>query len=137
MKIGIDIGGSHIAMATVTEDGKIAKKISEDIKYTITDKEIVNFVDNGVRNLIKDADIDGIGIAAPGNTDGSRIYNLVNLEVDEVDFRKIGDKYNLEIKSINDGKAAAIAEKTYGSLKGIKDCIFLCLGTGIGSRSFY
>lgn len=31
----------------------------------------------------------------------------------------------------NDGKAAALCEKNYGSLVGFDDAIFLCLGTGI------
>ena len=31
MKIGIDIGGSHIGVALVNEDGEIVKKIEQDI----------------------------------------------------------------------------------------------------------
>ncbi len=37
----------------------------------------------------------------------------------------------------NDAKCAGLAEKTYGSLKKYKDCVFLCLGTGIGGSVFY
>ncbi|MBR1802480.1 MAG: ROK family protein [Clostridia bacterium] len=36
----------------------------------------------------------------------------------------------------NDAKCAAIAEKTYGALKKYEDCVFLCLGTGIGASVF-
>ena len=32
MKIGIDIGGSHIAVALVSEDGKVIKKGEQDIR---------------------------------------------------------------------------------------------------------
>ena len=41
---------------------------------------------------------------------------------------------NIIIK--NDGKCAAIAEKKYGSMKEFDDCVFLCLGTGIGGAAF-
>lgn len=36
----------------------------------------------------------------------------------------------------NDAKCAAICEKEYGSLKEYEDCIFICLGTGIGGAVF-
>ena len=40
------------------------------------------------------------------------------------------------IKIRNDAKCAALAEKKYGALKNYKDCIFLCIGTGIGGAAF-
>ena len=36
----------------------------------------------------------------------------------------------------NDAKSAAMCEKQYGSLKKYDDCIFMCLGTGIGGAVF-
>lgn len=36
----------------------------------------------------------------------------------------------------NDGKCAALAEKFKGSLKEYDDCVFLCIGTGIGGAAF-
>ena len=38
---------------------------------------------------------------------------------------------------MNDAKCAALAEKKWGSLKEHDDCIFLCLGTGVGGAAFY
>ena len=37
----------------------------------------------------------------------------------------------------NDAKCAAMCEKEYGSLAHYNDCIFLCLGTGIGRSCIY
>lgn len=137
MKIGIDIGGSHIAVGIVNKEGKILEKIEQDIKEIDKTKEyIVDYVDNAIAKLSKNGVVEHIGIAAPGNPKGTKITNLVNLGMDEIDFKQIEEKYNVKIKSINDGKAAAIAEKEYGSMKGYKDCAFLCLGTGIGGGIF-
>lgn len=36
----------------------------------------------------------------------------------------------------NDAKCAALAEKNYGSMKKYDDCVFLCIGTGIGGAAF-
>lgn len=37
----------------------------------------------------------------------------------------------------NDAKCAALCEKEYGSLIHYDDCIFFCLGTGIGRSCIY
>lgn len=137
MKIGIDIGGSHIAIALVDEKGNIIGKIEQDIqKHENMEEYIVNYVDRSLEELSKIANISYIGIAAPGNPKGNIITNLVNLGITKINFSKIEEKYHLKIKSINDAKAAALAEKKYGEMKEYKDGVFLCLGTGIGGAVF-
>lgn len=42
----------------------------------------------------------------------------------------------IKVKIRNDAKCCALAEKKYGSLKDYKDCVFLCIGTGIGGAVF-
>ena len=57
MKIGIDIGGSHIAIATINRSGQIVEKIEENIeaKEDIS-QYIVNYVDKGIEKLSKNAE---------------------------------------------------------------------------------
>ena len=43
----------------------------------------------------------------------------------------------MKVKVMNDAKCAALAEKKWGSLKDYDDCIFMCLGTGIGGAAFF
>ena len=137
MKIGIDIGGSHIAIGLVNEQGKIIDKIEEElVERENIAQYIVDYVDKAIEKLTKNVDIQGIGIAAPGNPKGLIITNLVNLKIDCIDFKKLEEKYHVKVKSINDAKAAALAEKEYGAMKEYKDCVFLCLGTGIGGAIF-
>lgn len=137
MKIGIDMGGSHIAIATVNEEGRIVEKVEQDLlKDQKNTQYILNYVDKAIEKLSKTANINEIGIACPGNAKGSKIQNLVNLSISEIDFKELETKYQVRIKSINDAKAAAIAEKAYGVLNTSKDGVFLCLGTGIGGAVF-
>jgi len=137
MKVGIDIGGSHIAVGIVDKHGNVLEKIETDInKCENICEYIVNYVDSAISKLSKDGDIEHIGIVSPGNPKGSKIYNLVNLGIKEIDFKSLEEKYGITIKSINDAKAAAIAEKTYGNMNGYQDSAFLCLGTGIGGAIF-
>ena len=137
MKIGIDIGGSHIAVGLVDNEGKIIQKIERNIeKQENIEEYVVNYVDKAIEKIIQTANIKRIGIAAPGNPNGTIITNLVNLGTKKIDFKILEEKYNVKIQSINDGKAAAIAEKQYGAMRDHKDCVFLCLGTGIGGAVF-
>lgn len=137
MKIGIDIGGSHIAIGLVNDEGKIIEKIEQDIeKQENMEEYVVNYVDKAIEKMTKNVDIDGIGIATPGNPNGTVITNLVNLGIEKIDFKILEEKYNVNVQSINDGKAAGLAEKQYGAMKEYKDGVFLCLGTGIGGAVF-
>ncbi len=42
----------------------------------------------------------------------------------------------MKVKIRNDAKCCGLAEKKYGSLKKYKDCLFICIGTGIGGAAF-
>lgn len=137
MRIGVDIGGSHIAVAAINENGEIIEKIEQDIvKQENISQYILDYVDTSIRKLRRNGNIEEIGIVAPGNAKETSMANLVNLKIDKIDFKTIEEKYEVPLKTMNDAKAAAIAEKEYGSLKGKKDCVFLCLGTGIGGAVF-
>jgi glucokinase len=78
-----------------------------------------------------------IGISATGSPKDGKLRNLVNLGIKEFDIKsKLEEIYDTEIKIKNDGKCAGLAEKKYGNLKEYKDCVFLCIGTGVGSSVF-
>lgn len=48
----------------------------------------------------------------------------------------IKERINVEAFTRNDGICAGIAEKEYGALKGCKNGIFMCIGTGVGGACF-
>lgn len=66
------------------------------------------------------------------------IIKAENLGITNFDIIERLKKYfnytNMHIR--NDAKCAALCEKEYGALKYYDDCIFFCLGTGIGSAVF-
>ena len=136
MKIGIDLGGSHIGIAIV-DDGRIIHKKEVDINYEENIKsKIEKYLEKEIEKILKEYSIDLIGIAAPGNPEDNKIKNIVNLKIEEIDLGKIFEKYNIKLKMQNDAKAAGMSEKRYGTLKEYKDAVFLCLGTGIGAAIF-
>lgn len=138
MKIGIDIGGSHIGIGLLTDENKIVSKLEKDLSYeTDARKVVLEYLDKNIEKLKLENDIKTIGIVTPGNIKENLITNLVNLGLDELDLTPIINRNNnIPIKIKNDSKAAALAENEYGSLREYKDSVFLCLGTGIGSAVF-
>lgn len=139
MKIGIDLGGSHIGIALIKDDNVIIEKFEMDIeKNENISSEILAIIDYYISKLKENNNIELIGIASPGNPNNEdlSISNIVNLDIEKLEFKSILEKYNIPIKLKNDSKAAGLAEFKFGSLREYNDAVFLCLGTGIGSAVF-
>ena len=136
MKIGIDLGGSHIAIGVVNNKGriieKIEKRILENEKKEIK-KTIESYIFENVKLLAKKYKIAEIGIAIPGTVTNNQILKSVNLGLKDYNIvQNLSKKIKLPIKIKNDAKCAALAENKYGCLKNYNRSIFLTLGTGIG-----
>lgn len=140
MKIGIDLGGSHIAIGVIDNKGFIVEKIEKrlmskekkDIKNSI-EKYIVQ----NIKEFAKKYMITEVGIAIPGTVDNNtyEIINSVNLGISNYKLVDILNKkiaLPIKIRLRNDAKCAALAENKIGALKDYKRSIFLTLGTGIG-----
>lgn len=136
MKIGIDLGGSHISIGVVDKDGKILDKRDKHlrgiakrlIKPTIEETIISN-----IKEYQKNYKITEIGIAVPGSVKNDKILKSVNLGLKDYDLVGVIKKeIDLPIKIRNDAKCAALAESKYGALKKYNRVLFMTLGTGIG-----
>lgn len=143
MKIGIDIGGSHIGIGLVEEYNLID---TVDKFFSVEDrKDIQNAILRNIDELLKELlnrnnifiqSIEKIGVASPGTITNGKITSW-NLGLKNFDLKsKLEEKYNLEVKVRNDGKCAAIVEKVYGAMKYYDDCLFINIGTGIGGAAF-
>ena len=90
-----------------------------------------------VRGGISENDIELVGIASPGLIDSRSIVKASNLSLENFCItEELENRLKMKVKIRNDAKCCALAEKKYGSLKKYKDCIFLCIGTGIGGAAF-
>ena len=144
MKIGVDLGGSHVGIGLVEEDRIISIKDKiftrqdrVDIETTIVES-IVNLIDELLKeNSMTISDIESIGIASPGTISNGVIVKAGNLSLKDFKLvERLTKYYTIPIHMRNDGKCAALAEKVYGSMKEYDDCLFLNIGTGIGGAVF-
>ena len=135
-KIGIDLGGSHIAIGVIDKNGKILEKTEKRLKGIITTevkKVIEETIFETVEKYRKEYEIEEIGIAIPGTVNKTEVIKSVNLGLKNYKIVEIlNKKINIPIKIKNDAKSAAIAESKFGAVKGYNRVLFLTLGTGIG-----
>ena len=140
MKIGIDIGGSHIAIGVINSNGiiveKSEKRLTEIEKQDII-KSIEDYIIMNSKKFIEKYEIESLGIAMPGTAINGVVLTSGNIGIKDYNMAdRLKNKIKLPINIRNDAKCAAIAENKYGSLKGYDRSIFLTLGTGIGGAAF-
>lgn len=141
MKIGIDLGGSHIAVGIVSDEGRLLSKIEKDLNVIGNEKELL--IRDTMISLINDVTkrinipiflIEQIGIGIPGEVKENKIKKCTKFGIYDWDLAgELEDFYKIKVTLSNDGYLAAIAEKKYGSLQDADNAMFLCIGTGIGS----
>lgn len=134
MKIGIDIGGSHIGMGLVDNNGSILLKEEKFIKDKTNIKEqIEEFIIKNVEKMLLNNEIESIGIAIPGTVTENTVIKAVNLGIENYNLASnLENKLKIKVKLKNDAKCAALAEYKYGELTPFENSIFLCIGTGVG-----
>ncbi len=140
-RIGIDLGGTNVAVGIVDSENKIVIKgsVPTDAKrhpdYIIKDMAYL------CERLLKDANvllcqIEMIGIASPGAVDSANGIITYAGNINMIDY-PIAQKLKeyLDVKRIyveNDANAAAMGEAVAGSGKGVNSFVMVTLGTGVG-----
>lgn len=137
--IGIDLGGTNIAVGLVDENSKI---VHSDSVPTLKERhwsEIIRDMADLALKVVADSghtldEIKAVGIGCPGSIDkanGMVVYSN-NIVMDHVpmaeEIRKYIDK---PVFLENDANAAALGEYAiYG--EGVDSFVFMTLGTGVG-----
>ena len=105
MKIGIDLGGSHIGIGVVDTDGNIVEKfekriVSKDRKNV--KKVIEEYIIEKSNLLLEKYKISSIGIAVPGTVQKDVIIKSVNFDLENYKLvERLKQVLNIEIKLKN------------------------------------
>lgn len=139
MNIGIDIGGSHIAVGLVDNENKII--IKKEHNWAYEEKiDLLKSIEDYSRKFIKEIiqennNIEKIGIGFPA---ANIVDGVVTKHGKTIDLPKLlSEEFNIPTFLKNDVKCSALCEKSIGSLKEYDNCLFMTLGTGIGGAYFY
>ena len=123
--LGVDIGGTKVAVGLVDPDGKILKQGRKPMMATGTAEAALQAVTDAIDSLSSSASggvFQSIGICAPGPLDPKTgvVLNPPNLTC----WRnfpladRIASKYRVPVKVDNDANAAALAETRWGAARG-------------------
>jgi len=139
--IGIDLGGTNIALGIVGEDKKIKEQMSVPVLAERAAKEGIQDIIFAVYKLLSQSnlslnEIETIGIGVPGtaNKETGVLEYANNLNMDGEPFIALLEKeFHKKILFDNDGNAAAWGEYLAGVGQGVSSFMMVTLGTGVGA----
>ncbi|HTS38284.1 MAG TPA: ROK family protein [Candidatus Solibacter sp.] len=134
--MGVDIGGTKVAVGLVDPAGKIVSQSRAPMVANSTPDAGLQAVLGAIQSLWSDQ-VASIGICAPGPLDPKTgvVLNPPNVPCWR-NFplaEKIAVHYRVPVKLDNDGNAAALAETKWGAARGYRFVFYATVGTGIGS----
>jgi glucokinase len=133
--LGVDLGGTKIAIAAVQE-GRIIEKTTISTPKDGYASVFAAIVEEGTALLAKVGPVAGIGVGVPGPIDfkkGEVVFapNIPGFEHAPV-RAALSAGFGREIELENDANAAALAEHLYGAGFGAESSVFITVSTGVG-----
>ena len=138
--VGIDLGGTFVKFALVSELGEILYDDKLPIGSSSKRDDILNTLHQAIQLTCEKAELQqlelsGIGIGSPGIIcDGVVVGGADNLDGwENIQLASIfSEAFHLPVFADNDANVMGLAEVAYGAAKGCTDVVFITVGTGIG-----
>ncbi len=133
--IGVDMGGTKIAFAAVDREGNILAAHTEPTLSAEGVAAVIGRIVSGVEKVAQGFEVVGIGIGCPGPVVNGVSLQAVNLGWRDVPLvALVRERLALDVPvwAENDVNAGAIAEGVFGAGRGVRDFVFLAIGTGLG-----
>lgn len=140
MYVGVDLGGTNIAVGLVDENSILKYHKSTPTRAERGSKEVIKDIIKLINETIRDYGINketvkAIGIGVPGIAEpnsGEVIY-CVNLGWNNVPLKQDLEKeLNIPVFVDNDATVAGLAEYKIGTMRNCESGVFITLGTGVG-----
>lgn len=140
-RIGVDLGGTNIAVGVVDEQYKIIGRGKVKTNAPRPAEQIFDDIAKAINLAVEDAgismdDVSAIGVGTPGsvNKESGLIEFSNNLEFDHVPAKEmLESRTGKPCVFENDANAAALGEAYAGAGNGVKNLVAVTLGTGVGS----
>ncbi|WP_077328608.1 ROK family protein [Virgibacillus siamensis] len=143
--IGVDIGGTKVAVAIVDQIGSIVKHRIIPTDLSIPPEQMIKRIIQVVNEVLRDDRfshdvITGIGVGVPGPLDSRN--GMVTCPPNLATWRDVPIKQIMEadlpytVQLENDANAATLAEKWLGAGRNHEHVIYMTVSTGIGAGIF-
>ena len=134
--IGIDLGGTNVRVAKVTEDGQILQVLSSPSHALEGTEKVMTNLKSLIRQIDGLNEVSGIGIGVPGPVD--TVKGVMTMATNLPGFenypmaQEIEREFNLPTFVDNDANVAGLAEALVGAGKGYKIVYYITHSTGVG-----
>ena len=136
--VGVDIGGTKIAVGVVDEEGRILAKTKR--RTSAEDPAVIDAaIADAVAELSEEYQIGAVGVAAAGfvSSDRQRVLFAPNIAWRDYPLARnvkaaIG-RDDMTVVVENDANAAGWAEFAYGAGTELSNMVMLTIGTGLGA----
>ena len=143
--IGIDLGGSKIALGLVNPRDEISARRRIDSESEAGLQSVVERiaieVDALKATLPPEQKVEAVGVGAPGPVDHIHgdLLTLVNLPgISNTPFRRaLRERLALPVALDHDAKVAALGEFHFGAGRRRESMIYIVMGTGVGAAIIY
>ena len=133
--IGVDVGGTKIAAAVVTPEGKILNEVRYPTQ-AIPPNRLIEIIAEAIREAKDGFEVGGVCLAVPGLILAAKNKVIFSPNLHEIEGilldKEMGSRTGLSVTVENDANAAAWGEFRYGAGKDVDHQVFITLGTGVG-----
>jgi glucokinase len=143
---GADIGGTHLRMMLSDLNGESVAEWKTTLDAAGKDAgSVCRLIRSGLKAMcqsqgLTDAHIVHMTVGAPGTTDVEQgvVFSAPNLtDWNQVPLREmLESETGVQAMVENDTNLAAVGEHWRGAAKGVRDFVFIAMGTGVGSGVF-
>lgn len=134
--IGIDLGGTNVRVAKVSEDGQILQVLSSPSHALEGTEKVMANLKSLIRQIDGLSEVSGIGIGVPGPVD--TVKGVMTMATNLPGFenypmaQELEREFNLPTYVDNDANVAGLAEALVGAGKGYKIVYYITHSTGVG-----
>lgn len=132
--LGVDLGGTNIKAALVTENGEIVKEASTPTNLPRTAEAVCDDIAALCLQLAEGEQVAAVGVGCPGTVDDGVVLYSNNLDWHDfamADYLKA--KIGLPVFVGNDANVAALGEALAGCGRNAESTVVVTLGTGVGA----
>jgi len=132
--IGVDVGGTKIAVGIVSADGELLDEVRQPTPHT--SKRLIEALAGAIQEVGNGHEVGGVCLAVPGNilaTENRVIYSPNLHAIEGVALKdELEPRIGLPLTVENDANAAAWGEFRFGAGSDVDHLVFITLGTGVG-----
>ena len=134
--IGVDVGGTKIAAAVVSPEGKNLNEVRYPTQ-AVPPNRLIDTISRATTEAKDGFEVGGVCVAVPGLILAAEnkvvfapnLHEIENIRLDQ----EIGGRTGLGVTVENDANAAAWGEFRFGAGKDVDHQVFITLGTGVGA----